>query len=112
MSFGSTFYRKKEIKGINCYGKLKSSHEVTVEAIQPSGDGEFREFVWPKRATRWTQLVDEVKAWAEAFDFDIEEIWSGPGISRDTYVESGDYRILQSDEIPQEEFDFIMSLTS
>tara|TARA_R110002020_G_C15857917_1_gene736819 strand:+ start:250 stop:582 length:333 start_codon:yes stop_codon:yes gene_type:complete len=107
-------YKRKVIDGVDCYGKLKPGYEITVEHVNT--DGFLREFVWCQDRSdgpelKWTQLVKNVLWWAEArrIDKSTIEIWTSPFPSRGKYVESGDQRTIQEEELPLDEYEFITS---
>ena len=98
---------RKKIDGISCFGRIpKNGAEgptIVVSAVRLE-DNKFVEFVWPNEVVRWTQLVPQVKTWAEAFGFDIDEVWSVRGLKE--VPEKARNRW-----VPREQFMFIKKLS-
>ena len=98
--------RRKNIDGVSCYGRIPKngaeSPTIFVSALHLE-TGKYVEFVWPNEVIRWTQVVPQLKAWAEAFGFDLDEIWSVKG--KDLPKE------IKSTWIPKAQFFFIKKLS-
>ena len=95
---------RKKIHGVTCYGRIQKDSEsnIVVSAIRLK-TGEYREFVWPNEVRQWTQLVPQIKTWAEAFGFEIDEVWSVKNLSS---VPDN----TMSERIPRREFAFVKQL--
>ena len=100
---------RKKIDGVSCFGRIPKNGAVSPTIIVSAGrleDNKFVEFVWPNEVVRWTQLVPQVKTWAEAFGFDIDEVWS---------IKERDLKKIPSEVkskwIPRKQFMFIKKLS-
>jgi hypothetical protein len=95
---------RKKIHGVSCYGRIQKDSEsnIIVSAVRLN-TGEYREFVWPNEVRQWTQLVPQIKTWAEAFGFEIDEVWSMTSLKS---VPDG----VRSNRIPKKEWAFVKQI--